>query len=268
MALELNKIYNIDNVQGCKMLDDESVDLVVTSPPYDNLRQYKGFCFDFVNLAKELFRIVKLGGVIVWIINDATVEGSETGSSFRQALGFMEQGFKLHDTMIWCKDGGGACGSNYAYTQNFEYMFVFKKGEQPKTVNLIKDKPNQSFNPYGKNKITVFEKSRRNVEVERDKKRQIQIQEFSRRNNWWLLTPTQEDGSDFHPAVFPERLVRDHIISWSNEGDLVLDPFMGSGTTAKVARSFNRKFIGFEISKEYCELANKRLQDTRTLWDL
>lgn len=268
MSLELNKIYNIDNVQGCRSLESGSVDLVVTSPPYDNLRKYKGFCFDFENLVKELFRVVKLGGVVVWIVNDATIDGSETGSSFRQALGFIDAGFDLHDTMIWCKDGGGACGSNKAYTQNFEYMFVFSKG-QPKTVNLIKDKVNKSYNPNGNNRVKVaYGTSRCNAEVENNTKREIEVQEFSRRNNWWVLTPTQQEGSYFHPAVFPEKLVRDHIISWSNEGDVVLDPFMGSGTTAKVARAFNRKYIGFEISKEYCELANKRLLDTRTLWDL
>lgn len=179
----------------------------------------------------------------------------------------MDVGFNLHDTMIWCKDGGGAVGSNYAYSQNFEYMFVLSKG-RPKTFNPIKDKKNLSYKENGNNKITVFTKSRRNVEVTREDKRQIEIQEFSKRNNWWVFTPSQEEGSFFHPAIFPEKLVRDHIISWSNEGDLVLDPFMGSGTTAKVARSFHRNFIGFEISTEYWKLANKRLQDTKTLWDL
>lgn len=267
MELELNTIYNLDNVQGMKMMDAESVDLVVTSPPYDNLRNYNGYSFDFENVSKELFRILKVGGVIVWIVNDAMIDGSETGTSFRQALGFMDVGFNLHDTMIWCKDGGGAVGSNYAYSQNFEYMFVLSKG-RPKTFNPIKDKKNLSYKENGNNKITVFTKSRRNVEVTREDKRQIEIQEFSKRNNWWIFTPSQEEGSYFHPAIFPEKLVRDHIISWSNEGDLVLDPFMGSGTTAKVARSFHRNFIGFEISTEYWKLANKRLQDTKTLWDL
>lgn len=203
----------------------------------------------------------------MWIVNDAMIDGSETGSSFRQALHFLDIGFDLHDTMIWCKDGGGAVGSNYAYSQNFEYMFVLSKGK-PKTFNPIKDKPNKSYKENGKNEITVFTKSRRNTEVTRDDKRKIVIQEFSKRNNWWVLTPTAEDGSSFHPAVFPQVLVRDHILSWSNEGDVVLDPFMGSGTTAKVARALGRKYIGFEISKEYCDLANKRLIETRTLWDL
>ena len=259
--MELNKIYCMDNVQGMKQLDNESVDLVVTSPPYDNLRNYNGFSFDLDGMITELLRIVKLGGVIVWIVSDATINGSETGTSFRQALKFMEKGFNLHDTMIWCKDGGGAIGSNLCYTQNFEYMFVFSKGK-PKSVNLINDKKNLSF---GKKDGCLT--GRRNANGEHKSEVRNHNHEYSRRNNWWRLVPQAEEGSSFHPAVFPEILVRDHIISWSNEGDIVLDPFMGSGTTAKVARALGRKYIGFEISQEYVDLANKRLQETKTLFD-
>ena len=260
--MELNKIYNIDNVQGMRQMDAESVDLVVTSPPYDNLRNYNGFSFDFENVAKELFRIVKMGGVVVWIVSDATINGSETGTSFKQALYFMQCGFNLHDTMIWCKDGGGAVGSNLCYTQNFEYMFVFSKGK-PKSVNLIYDKPCQTYTGVAK---TVRESRGGNDKGDRGMTTFMR-REMSRRNNWWYLCPQAQDGTGWHPAVFPEKLVCDHILSWSNEGDVVLDPFMGSGTTAKVARALGRKYIGFEISKEYCDLANKRLQDTKTLFD-
>lgn len=259
--LELNKIYCMDNVQGMKQLDNESVDLVVTSPPYDNLRNYNGFSFDLDGMITELSRIVKLGGVIVWIVSDATINGSETGTSFRQALKFMEKGFNLHDTMIWCKDGGGAVGSNLCYTQNFEYMFVLSNGK-PKSVNLIRDKKNLSF---GKKDGCLT--GRRNANGEHKSEVRNHNHEYSRRNNWWRLVPQAEEGSSFHPAVFPEILVRDHIVSWSNEGDVVLDPFMGSGTTAKVARALGRKYIGFEISQEYVDLANKRLQETKTLFD-
>lgn len=259
--LELNKIYCMDNVQGMKQLDNESVDLVVTSPPYDNLRNYNGFSFDLDGMITELSRIVKLGGVIVWIVSDATINGSETGTSFRQALKFMEKGFNLHDTMIWCKDGGGAVGSNLCYTQNFEYMFVFSKGK-PKSVNLIYDKKNLSF---GKKDGCLT--GRRKANGEHKTEVRNHNHEYSRRNNWWRLVPQAEEGSSFHPAVFPEILVRDHIKSWSNEGDVVLDPFMGSGTTAKVAMALGRKYIGFEISQEYVDLANKRLQETKTLFD-
>ena len=198
----------------------------------------------------------------MWIVSDATINGSETGTSFRQALKFMEKGFNLHDTMIWCKDGGGAVGSNLCYTQNFEYMFVFSKGK-PKSINLIYDKECKTFTGIEK---TVRESRGGNDKGDRGFT-SFTRREISRRNNWWYLCPQIQDGSSWHPAVFPQAIVRDHIISWSNEGDVVLDPFMGSGTTAKVARALGRKYIGFEISQEYVDLANKRLQETKTLFD-
>ena len=252
IMLEIDKTHNIDNVQGMKLLDDECIDLTVTSPPYDNLRNYNGFSFDFEDGAKELFRVTKKGGVVVWIVSDATIDGSETGTSFKQALYFMQCGFNLHDTMIWCKDGGGAVGSNLCYTQNYEYMFVFSKGK-PHHINLIKDKLNQSF---GMDRSGVGRRTKDGVHKIENRKPNEQ---FSKRNNWWLLVPQEQEGSKWHPAVFPEDLARDHIKSWSDEGDLVLDPFMGSGTTAKMALQLNRHYIGFEISKEYCNLAEKRV---------
>lgn len=250
--IEIDKIYNESNLDTIARMENNSIDLVVTSPPYDGLRKYNGYCFDFEALAKGLYRVMKEGGVVVWIVNDATVDGSETGTSFRQALYFKECGFNLHDTMIWAKDGGGAVGSNLAYTQNFEYMFVFSKG-RPKTTNLIKDKQNLSF---GQDKSGI---GRRKADGSLKVESRKESSQFSKRNNWWLLVPGKEEGSEFHPAVFPEKLVRDHIISWSNEGDIVYDPFSGSGTTAKVAYMNKRHYIGSEISKEYYEKANKRI---------
>lgn len=249
--MELNKIYNEDCLETMKRMDDGFVDLVVTSPPYDNLRKYNGYSFDFENIAKELYRVVKEGGVVVWIVSDATIDGSETGTSFKQALYFKECGFNIHDTMIWCKDGGGAIGSKYTYTQNFEYMFIFSKGT-PKSVNLIRDVRNKT---YGSKRI-----GGRKTEIKKEVGKVIWTNEFSKRNNWWLLVPQEQEGSDFHPAVFPESLAAGHIISWSKEGDIVYDPFMGSGTTAKMAHKYKRNYIGSEISKEYADKATKRVE--------
>jgi DNA modification methylase len=246
--MEVNKIYNENCLDTMSRMGDCFVDLTVTSPPYDDLRTYNGYSFDFESIAKELYRITKQGGVIVWIVGDATVKGSETGTSFKQALFFKEIGFNLHDTMIWIKDGGGAVGSNKCYTQNFEYMFVFSKGKI-NTTNLIYDKKNASF---GKDKSGV---GRRLVTGEHKIENRKPSAEFSRRNNYWYIAPQKGE----HPAVFPEALANDHIISWSNEGDLVYDPFMGSGTTAKMSILNNRNFIGSEISTEYTEIANKRI---------
>ena len=238
-----------------KLIPDSVIDLTVTSPPYDNLRTYNGninqWCFDkFKDIAKELYRTTIDGGVLVWVVNDATVNGNETNTSFKQALFFKECGFNLHDTMIWVKDGGGAIGSNKCYTQNFEYMFVFSKGK-PKAVNLIYDKPNKS---YGVDRSgTGRRKPDGTIKIEKRKPNK----KFSKRNNWWYI-PVQK-GYGNHPAVFPEQLANDHIISWSNENDLVFDPFTGSGTTGKMALLNNRRFLGIELDKEYYAIAKERI---------
>ncbi|MBR3622904.1 MAG: site-specific DNA-methyltransferase [Selenomonadaceae bacterium] len=259
--LEKNKIYNIDCIEGMRLLQNSSIDLTVTSPPYDNLRSYKGYSFDFESVAKELYRVTKDGGVVVWVVNDATVKGSETGTSFRQALYFKEVGFLLHDTMLYEKD---SCPypETTRYYPSFEYMFILVKGKIG-TVHLIADKPNKHYgdkisgtvrNPDG----SVIPMSAIKNNTGR------KIKPFGIRPNIWrykmgYMKSTTDKISYKHPAIFPEQLAYDHIISWSNKGDVVLDPFMGSGTTAKMARVAGRDFIGFEISKEYCDIAEERL---------
>lgn len=233
-------------------MDAECIDLTVTSPPYDNLRTYNGFSFDWKKTIEQLYRVTKKGGVVVWVVGDQTVNGSETGTSFKQALYAMECGFDLHDTMIWAKDGGGAIGSNSCYTQNFEYMFVWSKGA-PKAVNLIRDKQNLSF---GKDKSGT---GRRTADGTHKIEQRKLCKEVSKRNNWWLVPiSTGAEHPSWHPAVFPVAIARDHIRSWSNEGDTVLDPFLGSGTTRIAAYDLNRQFIGFEISEEYFRLQEER----------
>ncbi len=257
--MKIDKVYNENCLDTMARMEDGFIDLTVTSPPYDNLRTYNGFSFDFEKVAKELFRVTKDGGVVVWVVGDATIDGSETGTSFRQALFFMECGFKLHDTMIWTKDGGGAVGSNKCYTQNFEYMFVFSKGDI-KTFNLIYDKKNNSYNPDSEG--VKVQSGRRTKEGIRKVETRKQPKEFSRRNNWWVIQQGTHGEDSFvyeHPAMFPEQLAKDHIISWSNEHDLVYDPFMGSGTTGKCAKDLVRHYIGSEISAEYTTIANKRI---------
>lgn len=252
--LEINHIYNMDCVEGMKQLPDDSIDLTVTSPPYDNLRNYHGYTFDFPSIVRELYRVTKPGGVVVWVVSDATVKGSETGSSFQQALGFKEAGFNLHDTMIWVKTGGGGFGSIYCYMQNTEYMFVFSKGK-PKAVNLIRDHKNSHV---GTKKTGHGRRFADGVTNDENGKTRI-VPEFSKRNNWWYYPRSR--GYEDHPATFPEALAADHILSWSNPGDLVLDPFIGSGTTAKMALANGRNYIGFDISADYCAMAERRLAE-------
>ena len=252
-----NQIVTGDCCELMKRIPSESVDLVVTSPPYDNLRIYNGYVFDFEGTATQLYRIIKTGGVIIWIIADQTIDGSETGTSFRHALYFLDiVKLNLHDTMIYRVEGTGAKGSNYSYWQAFEYMFVFAKGK-PKTINRLKDRKNKKFgqinNPTPKSEIIGSRRMRPG----------ITIAEFGYRTNVWNIHPTNGNDVTSHPAPFPERLAKDHILSWSDPGDIVLDPMCGSGTTPKMAKQTGRNWIGFDISEEYCELARKRVRETQ-----
>lgn len=251
--MQTNYIKCCDNVQGLRGLPGSCIDLTVTSPPYDNLRTYKGFSWDFDALAGELYRVTKPGGVIVWVVNDATVKGSETGTSFKQALAFKSIGFNLHDTMIW-KKKGLTFPESVRYYPNFEYMFILSKG-RPKTVNLIADRKNKSAgSPVLKNERQRDGSFKRSAGARDGKK----IKHYGVRFNVWDMSGANNRTE--HPAVFPEQLACDHIISWSKPGDIVLDPFMGSGTTAVAAIKTGRKYIGFELSAEYCEIAQKRIE--------
>lgn len=253
--MKTNYIKCCDNVQGLRELPDSCIDLVVTSPPYDNLRTYKGFTWDFEALADELYRVVKPGGVVVWIVNDATIKGSETGTSFKQALHFKELGFNLHDTMIWRKHSTPFPSKNRYYSV-FEYMFIASKGK-PKTVNLITDRKNK----YAGEKIGATERQRDgSLRVSRGRREGRRIKEYGVRFNVWDISQAAGNPTG-HPAVFPVRLVADHILSWSNPGDVVLDPFMGSGTTAVACVKTGRNYIGFELSDEYCSIAHKRIEE-------
>jgi site-specific DNA-methyltransferase (adenine-specific) len=251
--MEINKIYNENCLETMAAMPDNFIDLTVTSPPYDNLRTYKGYSFDFESVAKELYRVTKQGGVVVWIVGDATVKGSETGTSFKQALYFKEIGFNLHDTMLYMKTGITFPETNRYYNA-FEYMFVFSKGK-PNATNLLKDRKNISAGGKIHGKVTQIDGSK----VVKNGHGRI-TKEYGVRWNYWFPWIGKRGGiENAHPAIFPESLANDHIISWSNPGDLVYDPFMGSGTTAKMAIKNNRNYIGSEISEEYCEIAKNRV---------
>ena len=245
-----------DSIEVLKTFPDESVDLTVTSPPYDNLRDYKGYSFDFEGIARELYRVTKDGGVVVWVVGDQTTNGSESGTSFKQALYFKEIGFNLHDTMIYEKNGAPFPEVN-RYYQCFEYMFVFSKGK-PKTTNLLRDRKNKWEGSFGK-------RSQRLTDGTLQQKEAIKCEEYGVRFNFWRFNggfgyTTQDEIAYQHPAMFPEKLAQDHILSWSNEGDTILDPMCGSGTTLKMAHNLKRNYIGIDISEEYCEIARQRIK--------
>lgn len=257
---EIDKIICGDNVSVLETFEDNYFDLTVTSPPYDQLRDYNGYSWDFEGLARQLFRVTKDGGVVVWVVGDATIKGSESGSSFKQALFFKEIGFNLHDTMIWNKGCFSAVGSlKVRYAPVFEYMFILSKGVL-KTFNPIKDKKNKHGG--GIKRGTIRKSDGTTKRMSNEGKR---YGEFGQRYNIWDIFPQSIDG---HPAPFPENLANDHIISWSNPGDLVLDPFSGSGTTAKMAKAIGRHYIGIEISEEYCKISENRVNSiSRNMFD-
>ena len=251
-------LYNDDCLKALPTIPDNSVDLIITSPPYDNIRDYNNsssWNFDiFKSIANELQRVLKNNGVIVWIVNDATINGSETGTSFKQALYFKEIGLNLHDTMIWEKETSPFQHNN-RYINVFEYMFILSK-EKPKTSNLIKDRKNK----YGGTTIhgTQREKDGSLKPLSRNG---LKINEYGNRLNVWKINSEKANKTN-HPAVFPLNLAQDHIKTWSNENDIVLDCFMGSGTTGIACKNLNRKFIGIEIDKSYFDGAKQRIEET------
>lgn len=259
----INEIITGNNVEILRQMPDDFIDLSVTSPPYDNLRNYNGYSFEFENLAKDLYRVTKPGGVVVWVVGDATTNGSETGTSFRQALYFKEIGFNLHDTMIYQKANvfGGSGNPPLRYAQSFEYIFVLSKGK-PSTFNPIKEpckKAGQKFT--GRTR-----KNKQSDGLDFDAQRHVEgfVAKSKIRSNVFTYSigfnMTSKDKEAFkHPAIFPEALAEEQILSWSNPDDVILDPFGGSGTTAKMAKKNGRQFIHIDISDEYNEIARKRV---------
>lgn len=249
------KVYLGDSAEVLKGIPDDIIDATITSPPYDDLRDYHGFTFDFDTIAKELWRVTKPGGVVVWVVNDQTIDGSESGTSFKQALRFRDIGFNIHDTMIWDK-GSCAFPDSTRYLQAFEYMFVFSKGK-PKTFNPIMDRRNE----YAGVRITGTERQK-NGETKpfSAKQKSKKVKEYGARFNVWHM-PNEKHNTSNHPAVFPLSIPRDHILTWTNAGDLVLDPFMGSGTTGEACVNTGRQFIGVEIAEVYFDYAKKRIEE-------
>ena len=232
--------------------------LIVTSPPYDSLRTYGGHEFSFDRMADVLVSIMPEGGVLVWVVSDATIDGSETGTSFRQALGFMERGLRLHDTMIFDKSSPGPWVAD-RYDHSWEYMFVFSHGRRPLTANLIADRPSSQA---GSRRMSYMGKGRSTNGNHTHTERQRTIRAFGRRRSIWYYSV--QGGAEVplaykHPAIFPYALAADHIRTLSNPGDLVLDPMAGSGTTLRAAKDLGRLYVGVEIYEPYCRIIADRM---------
>ena len=254
--INIEGLYTADCIDFMSSMPDECVDLVVTSPPYDNLRNYKGYSFEFEKIAEGLFKVVKEGGVVVWVVGDK-INGGRSLTSFRQGLYFKEIGFNMHDVMIYQKKNTPFMRSN-AYTNAYEFMFILVKGK-PKTFNPLKEKTVR--NGF---EMVVFNKGADGL----NKKNLKELKTEKTKTNIWKyavgLGGTTSDKIAFkHPATFPEKLAQDHILSWSNEGDLVFDPMCGSGTTCKMAFLNKRKYLGIDISAEYLNIAKSRILKTQ-----
>ncbi|MDX9990771.1 MAG: site-specific DNA-methyltransferase [Anaerolineales bacterium] len=253
----INKIIEGNCVEVMKNFDSNAIDLTLTSPPYDNLRTYKGFVFPFEDIAKELFRITKDGGVVVWVVGDATIHRTETGTSFKQALYFREIGFNLHDTMIFQKQNPVPQLYRKRYSNIFEYMFVFSKGEVKTHNPIMIDCLHAGLELNG----TTY-KNYSKGEQKREKLAKPVKSKKIKGNIWEYVVgkKAEDQEAQGHPAPFPSALAKDHIISWTNKGDIVLDPMCGSGTTCKSAFQLGRKYIGIDISREYCHVARERIR--------
>lgn len=254
----LNKILHGDCVEILKKISENSIDLVITSPPYDNLRSYKGYKFEFEKIAELLFKVISPGGIVVWVVGDATINGSETGTSFKQALFFQKIGFNLHDTMIFKKQNPIPQIYRKRYSNEFEYMFVFSKGTVKTHNPIMVDSlhaglklGSTTYKNYSKNdqKRTKFANPVKNKKI--------------KGNIWQYVVGKKKEDQEAknHSAPFPCKLAEDHILSWTKKGDVVLDPMCGSGTTCRMAKVLNRKFIGIDISKEYVKMSEKRLRN-------
>ena len=258
--IEIDKIYNENCLDTMSRMPDGIIDLTVTSPPYDDLRNYNGYSFDFENIAKELYRVTKKGGVVVWVVGDKTSKGTESGTSFKQALYLKECGFNLHDTMIYNRSTTPL--THNRYEQEFEYMFVFSKGK-PNTFNPIKIDYSENTKKRRKTKYTNYKHRDNNEKGIPSKLGGLKKDGRIKGNVWNYKVGNYQSTKDKiafnHPAIFPEQLANDHIISWSNEGDVVYDPFAGSGTTCKMAVVNNRNWIASETSKDYCNIIEQRL---------
>lgn len=251
--ISIEGLYVSDCTEFMAAMPAECIDLVVTSPPYDNLRDYKGYSFDFEGIAKGLFRVIKEGGIVVWVVADK-INGGRSLTSFRQGIYFQEIGFNMHDVMIYQKKNTPFMRSN-AYTNSYEFMFVLSK-EKPKTFNPIKDKT-------VRNGFEMIVHNKKADGINKKVLKELKTQK-TKTNIWSYavgLGGTTSDKIAFeHPAVFPEKLALDHILSWSKEGDLIFDPMCGSGTTCKMAKISNRRYLGVDISREYIKIAKTRLE--------
>jgi site-specific DNA-methyltransferase (adenine-specific) len=254
--LELNKIYCMDCLEGMRKLPDDSIDLVVTSPPYDNLRTYKGFSVDLHSTGKEAYRVLKDGGIAVMVIQDQTKAFAKTLTSFRLIIDWCDNiGFRLFETIIYRKYGTEGAWWKARFRVDHEYMPIFLKGKKPQYFNkkllMVPSK-------HGGEILTGSGNRRTTGETTKTVTRPINPTKC-RGTIWdYLMAGDKDPLKRKHPAPFPDQIPIDFITCFCPPKGIVLDPFIGSGSTAVAAKKLGRHYIGFEITPEYCEIAEQR----------
>lgn len=247
---------------ACEILPtirESSVDLTVFSPPYDGLRDYKGKpSFDMAVLGREILRVTKEGGVCCMVIQDATKNGAKSLTSFRTACLFADLGWRLFECCIYSRAGVPGAWWTKRFRVDHEYIFIFTRGDGlprrfDKTSLMVESKY-AGITAGGTKRTTKgdFVAIKKTV-----------ISPLKCRGTIWHYAASNTERNKTkseHPATYPDSLARDIISCFSKEGDLVLDPMMGSGTTGIASVNMGRRFLGIEISVQYMEIAKRRFR--------
>jgi DNA modification methylase len=253
----INKTHCAESSVALKKLPDNCIDIVVTSPPYDRIRDYNGFECNLHNIGEQLSRVLKDGGIIVMVIQDQTKDFGKSLTTFRTILDWCDNfNLKLFETVIYKKHGAEGAWWTKRFRVDHEYIPVFLKGKRP--AYFTKEHLKIPSKHAGK---TMTGCATRLTNGSTLKSKKLKINPTKCRGTIWDYVTCGDGGKlkHEHPATFPDKIPVDFIETFCPPGGIVLDPFMGSGTTALAALNLGRNFLGFDISNEYVSLANKRV---------
>lgn len=264
----VDKVHCMECVEGMEMLPDDCVDLVVTSPPYDAVRKYNGFAFDLHQTGAQIHRVLKDGGIAAMVIQDQTKDFGKSLTSFRTIIDWCDSfGFKLFECVIYRKNGSEGAWWKHRFRVDHEYIPLFLKGDRPAYFDK---QPLRVPSKHGGKVMSGSGNRRTDGATNGTVRREINATKC-RGTIWnYLMAGDKNPLKRKHPAVFPDAIPSDLIQCFCPPGGIVLDPFIGSGSTAVQALKHERHFIGFDISQEYCDLCNQRLEkdvETATLFE-
>ena len=258
MQIQVNKIICEDNITYLKTLPDECIDFVITSPPYDALRDYNGYKLDLHGLGVELLRVLKDGGICVMVIQDSTRDFAKSLTSFRTIVDWCDNiGFRLFECNIYNRQGTEGAWWKKRFRVDHEYMPIFLKGKRPQYF----DKENIKIPSKHGGKIMTGA----NIRTKNGQTGSRKVKINPTKCPGTVMTFGNTCGGESklkskHPAVFPNMLAYDMIECFCPEDGTVLDPFNGSGTTTLAAKCLGRNYIGIDVSEEYNKIARERLE--------